>query len=447
MAARLDRIVRRIAVVSSRRRCAPRSSGTSPRSPSPAAPAARLASASSRAPPRASPVQAAPRTGSGTAPCTNRSAAVSARARAPAERSRTSLRTTPGSGARTGAGTTASAFGSVLRTSACGSGRTARRSRAAAAPLRGLRPRRFPPRSCSAPCRSRPPGGGFGSHTPRSRLRVCAFGALGVPSRTLPVPAGAALLLDRACNTPLFSPLRFLTPQDRACPGPLHVRLPIPSPRNPPVIRALHAEPSASPLTSASALRHNPRPYAGFDRSLARRRAIVASSRSRRSPQSGSKYPRGSEPFPIENATAFPGRTPPVAQKKARTRVRKRPDRPRNCRDRRTTLKALPERTGASASPIPNGRRSREAAQTRGITPAEFVRERVLDLVRNPSATAPVAIPADLVPLIERTFRYTYMLATRMRDDLTGAGQNEQLETLIAEARRLQDELRARGAD
>ena len=76
VAARLDRIARRTAVVSSRRRCAPRSSGTSPRSPSPAAPAAGLDSAASRAAPRASPVQAAPRTGSGTAPGTNRRAVL-----------------------------------------------------------------------------------------------------------------------------------------------------------------------------------------------------------------------------------------------------------------------------------------------------------------------------------------------------------------------------------
>ena len=72
--------------------------------------------------------------------------------------SRTSLRTAPRSHARTGAGTAASAFGSVLRTAACGSGRTARRSRAAAAPLCGLRPRRFPPRSCCTLGRPGPPG-------------------------------------------------------------------------------------------------------------------------------------------------------------------------------------------------------------------------------------------------------------------------------------------------
>ena len=86
LVAMADRTVRRTAAVSSRRRYAPRSSGSSPRSPSPAAPAAELASASSRALHRASPVPAAPRTGSGTAPCMTHRAGVSARARAPAER-------------------------------------------------------------------------------------------------------------------------------------------------------------------------------------------------------------------------------------------------------------------------------------------------------------------------------------------------------------------------
>ena len=93
---------------------------------------------------RASPVSASPSTGSGTAPCTTRRTGVSARARAPAERSRTSLLTGPCNRARTSAGTSASAFGSVRRTTACGSGRTAARSRAAAAPTRRSRRRRFP---------------------------------------------------------------------------------------------------------------------------------------------------------------------------------------------------------------------------------------------------------------------------------------------------------------
>ena len=82
--------------------------------------------------------------------------------------SRTSLRTAPFLGARTDAGTATSASGSVLRTTACGSGRTDRRSRAAAASAGFGRRRRPPRRSCSALCRSRPPGGGLGSHTRRT---------------------------------------------------------------------------------------------------------------------------------------------------------------------------------------------------------------------------------------------------------------------------------------
>ena len=83
----------------------------------------------------------------------------------------------------------------------------------------------------------------------------------------------------------------------------------------------------------------------------------------------------------------------------------------------------------------------KQAAETAGITPAEFVRERVLALIRNPAASDSVAVPADLVPLIERTFRYTHMLATRMRDDMIERGERKTLEELIDEARNLQDDL------
>ena len=57
---------------------------------------------------------------------------------------RTALRTTPCSRVRTSVDNSARASGSVLRTTACGSGRTAARSRAAAAPLRRVPRRRFP---------------------------------------------------------------------------------------------------------------------------------------------------------------------------------------------------------------------------------------------------------------------------------------------------------------
>ena len=89
----------------------------------------------------------------------------------------------------------------------------------------------------------------------------------------------------------------------------------------------------------------------------------------------------------------------------------------------------------------------RGAAQTDGITPAEFVRENILALVRNPQTTSPNPIPSHLVPLIERTFRYTHVLATKLHEDMTEGGQAEQLEKLIKEARALQDSLREHPPD
>ena len=84
----------------------------------------------------------------------------------------------------------------------------------------------------------------------------------------------------------------------------------------------------------------------------------------------------------------------------------------------------------------------REAAQTDGVTPAEFVREKILALVRNREDAASVSLPAHLVPLIERTFRYTYVMATKMHGDMIDDGERERLEHLVEEARKLQDTLK-----
>ena len=53
----------------------------------------------------------------------------------------------------------------------------------------------------------------------------------------------------------------------------------------------------------------------------------------------------------------------------------------------------------------------------------------------------PHVLPTELVPFIERTFRYTYMLATKMRDDMLADEKGAELEHLINEARALQDSL------
>ena len=84
----------------------------------------------------------------------------------------------------------------------------------------------------------------------------------------------------------------------------------------------------------------------------------------------------------------------------------------------------------------------RNAALAHDLPAAEFVRERILALVRAPEAAGEPAIPRPLTPLIERVFRYTWFLATEKRDEMIRDGREEELEKLVGEARALQESLR-----
>ena len=75
-------------------------------------------------------------------------------------------------------------------------------------------------------------------------------------------------------------------------------------------------------------------------------------------------------------------------------------------------------------------------AETRGLPAAEFVRFAALAMIADEGHSV-----ARLAPLIEKTFRGTYILATRLRDQMLGAGEKEELDELVATARELQDRL------
>ena len=81
------------------------------------------------------------------------------------------------------------------------------------------------------------------------------------------------------------------------------------------------------------------------------------------------------------------------------------------------------------------------------MPPTEFVRETILALSRNPESGVSGAVAPSLVPLIERMFRYTWFLATEKRDAMVREGREEELDTLVAEARALYDSLRVGAAD
>lgn len=85
----------------------------------------------------------------------------------------------------------------------------------------------------------------------------------------------------------------------------------------------------------------------------------------------------------------------------------------------------------------PEWDRIKAFAEDRGLAPPEFVRFAALAAIED-GARGPAG---GLAPLIERTFRATYMLAGRMRDEMLGAGRGQELDALIRAARELQDEL------
>ena len=75
-------------------------------------------------------------------------------------------------------------------------------------------------------------------------------------------------------------------------------------------------------------------------------------------------------------------------------------------------------------------------AEARGLPTAEFVRFAALAAIEDGGNSF-----ARLAPLIETTFRGTYVLATRLRDQMLDAGEQDEIDSLVVMARDLQDKL------
>ena len=79
------------------------------------------------------------------------------------------------------------------------------------------------------------------------------------------------------------------------------------------------------------------------------------------------------------------------------------------------------------------------AAERHDVPVAECVRERMLEIARSCGAANAGVIPADLAPMIERTFRSVYMFGTLKRDDLIHGWCGNEMEELIKTGCELQD--------
>ena len=89
----------------------------------------------------------------------------------------------------------------------------------------------------------------------------------------------------------------------------------------------------------------------------------------------------------------------------------------------------------------------KRAARVHGLPAAEFVRQTILGLARAPAGGEASPLAPSLAPLIERMFRYTWFLATEKRGAMLREGRGDELEKLVAEARKFQESLRGGGAD
>ncbi|MYF86488.1 MAG: hypothetical protein F4178_08750 [Rhodospirillaceae bacterium] len=84
----------------------------------------------------------------------------------------------------------------------------------------------------------------------------------------------------------------------------------------------------------------------------------------------------------------------------------------------------------------PEWERIEKFAEARGLAPAEYVRSATLSAVVDNGVSV-----AELAQFIERTFRATYMLASRMRNEMLEAGEQDELDTLVADARWVQQKI------
>ena len=84
----------------------------------------------------------------------------------------------------------------------------------------------------------------------------------------------------------------------------------------------------------------------------------------------------------------------------------------------------------------------RRFAEADGTPPAELVRDTVLALARDGDVGAGDAVAASLAPLVERTFRYAWFVATERRDAMVREGRKDEVDALVAEGRALHDRLR-----
>ena len=82
-----------------------------------------------------------------------------------------------------------------------------------------------------------------------------------------------------------------------------------------------------------------------------------------------------------------------------------------------------------------------EAAERRGITPSELVRNAAMSIVDSVSQADTNGLSPGLVEIIKRTHRGVYILSTLKRDEMARTERGEEMNRIVEEAREAQAEL------
>ena len=76
-----------------------------------------------------------------------------------------------------------------------------------------------------------------------------------------------------------------------------------------------------------------------------------------------------------------------------------------------------------------------KAADTRGMTAAEFVRHAAVSLASGKLGSSIPPIPPEIAAQIERIYRGVYLLATLKRDEMIREGRQDECERIAKDAR------------
>ena len=89
----------------------------------------------------------------------------------------------------------------------------------------------------------------------------------------------------------------------------------------------------------------------------------------------------------------------------------------------------------------PEWKQVRQAAERRGITASEYVRNAVMSVIDGSPQTETAALSPALIEIIRLTHRSAYILSTLKRDEMIREGRAHEIDEVVRTARNAQEDI------